>query len=61
VNAEGTGSEPPSHNGWQRAKRQTAKMPPRAAPKRAIATRAYSEQLGSNRQRDPNSGLNIRL
>jgi len=40
VNASGTGSEPPSHNGWQRARRHTARMPPRMAPKRAIATRA---------------------
>lgn len=40
VNTGGTGSEPPRHSGWQRASRHNASTPPRAAPKRATATRA---------------------
>src|SRR5262249_48534346 len=40
VKVSGTGSKPPRHPGWQRASRPNASKPPRAAPKRATATRA---------------------
>ncbi len=42
----GTGSSPPRHSGWQRARRQAASRKPRRTPWRAMASRAYSEQVG---------------
>jgi hypothetical protein len=41
--------------------RRSASQPPLVAPKRAIAVIAYSEQVGTNRQRGPSSGLSQRL
>ena len=37
--------------------RRSASQPPLSAPKRWIASIAYSEQVGANRQRVPSSGL----
>ena len=42
----GTKSTPPSANGWQRAKRLTAKRSPFAQPCMTSACLAYSEQVG---------------
>ena len=57
----GTGSCPPGCRGWQRPMRRAASQPPLIAPKRPIASIAYSEQLGTNRQRVPSRGLIQRL
>ena len=57
----GTGSCPPGCRGWQRPMRRAASQPPFSAPKRPIASIAYSEQLGTNRQRVPSRGLIQRL
>lgn len=42
----GTGSRPPRVNGWQRSSLQAASAPPRIGPWVAIASAAYSEQVG---------------
>src|SRR5207342_1694711 len=57
----GTGSCPPGWRGWQRAMRRAASQPPRTAPKRAMASIAYSEHVGTKRHRGPSSGLIQRL
>ncbi len=46
----GTGSYPPRDRGVHRKMRQKAYRPPRKMPCRAIASIAYSEQVGTNRQ-----------
>jgi len=51
-----TGSCPPAQNGWHRSKRQIAIPLPRTAPCRSIASRAYSEQVGTKRQDGGNQG-----
>ena len=57
----GTGSCPPGCSGWQRPMRRSASQPPLTAPNRAIAVMAYSEQVGTKRQRGPSRGLSQRL
>src|SRR5579872_5332056 len=47
--AGGTGSRPPRLKGWQRSRRQVASTTPRNGPWFAIATAAYSEQVGTKR------------
>jgi len=51
-----TGSYPPAQNGWQRSNRQIASPVPRTAPCFSIASRAYSEQVGTKRQDGGNHG-----
>lgn len=46
----GTGSSPPRLKGWQRSSLQVANATPRNGPWVAIATAAYSEQVGKKRQ-----------
>jgi len=46
----GTGSSPPRLKGWQRRRRHAARPMPRTGPWLAIATVAYSEQVGTKRQ-----------
>ena len=41
--------------------RRAASQLPRSTPNRAIAVIAYSEQVGTKRQRGPSSGLIQRL
>jgi hypothetical protein len=41
--------------------RRNASQLPRNAPWRRIASIAYSEQVGTKRQRGPSNGLNQRL
>lgn len=48
--AAGTGSCPQPPQGWQRQRRRVASQEPRRAPCVSIASRAYWEQVGSNRQ-----------
>ena len=55
----GTGSWPPSHQGWHRAIRPAASIVPRAAPCAAIASSAYSEQDGTKRQSRPRIGRKV--
>ena len=57
----GTGSWPPGHRGWHRARRLTVSQLPLPAPKRWMASIEYSEQVGTKRQRCPRSGLIQRL
>jgi hypothetical protein len=47
---QGTGSNPPGWNGWQRERRRVASHAPFRRPWRRIDSRAYSEQVGWNRQ-----------
>lgn len=47
---QGTGSYPPLHSGLQRSTRHTAKQPPFNAPYLSMASYAYSEHVGTNRQ-----------
>lgn len=47
---EGTGSNPPGWNGWQRKIRFNASHEPRTAPWVVIASIAYWEHEGWNRQ-----------
>lgn len=61
IQCGGTGSCPPGCRGWQRPMRRIASQPPLSAPKRPMASIAYSEQVGTNRQRVPSSGLIQRL
>jgi len=49
---DGTGSWPPSQNGWHRASRLAASQLPLKTPWRWTASAAYSEQDGTKRQ-DP--------
>jgi hypothetical protein len=51
-----TGSYPPAQNGWHRNRRQIAIPVPRKAPCRSIASRAYSEHVGTKRQEGGNHG-----
>ena len=44
----GTGSNPPGVKGWQRNRRHAASPQPRNGPCVAMATAAYSEQVGMN-------------
>src|SRR5208282_4002612 len=46
--AGGTGSKPPGVKGWQRSRRHAASPEPRNGPCVAMATAAYSEQVGMN-------------
>ena len=46
----GTGSYPPSWNGWQRNIRRSARYPPLMAPYFSTASSAYCEHVGVNRQ-----------
>ena len=55
----GTGSCPPSQNGWQRPIRLIASQLPFAAPYVLIASDAYFEQLGVKRQCCPTNGLSV--
>src|SRR5690606_19119983 len=57
----GTGSWPPGWRGWQRPTRRAASELPRSAPWVAMASMAYSEQLGTKRQRGASRGLIQRL
>ena len=57
----GTGSCPPGCRGWQRPMRRIASQLPLSAPNRPMASIAYSEQVGTNRQRVPSRGLIQRL
>jgi len=41
--------------------RRNASQPPLKAPNRSIAVMAYSEQVGTKRQRGPSKGLSQRL
>lgn len=47
---KGTTSNPPRESGWQRNSLEAASTLPRATPCRAIASAAYSEQVGWKRQ-----------
>lgn len=53
----GTGSYPPSHQGWQHDRRFAANKLPLIAPCSRTASAAYCEHEGSNRQRGPSHGL----
>jgi hypothetical protein len=44
-------------NGWHRNNRRNASQPPRASPKRSIASRAYALQDGVYRQVGGRNGL----
>ena len=57
VRWRGTGSNPPGCQGWQRHSRWVLSQAPCAMPCSLIASAAYSEQLGSNRQCRPSIGL----
>ena len=46
----GTGSCPPAVHGLQRSRRHTASQPPRIRPCVRMASMAYSEHVGVNRQ-----------
>ena len=61
VPVQRTGSYPPWQNGWHRASRLNPNHTPRATPYFATASIMYSEQVGSNRQADGNSGEIQRL
>ena len=50
IGAGGTGSRPPRVKGWQRSSLQSARAVPRNGPCVAMATEAYSEQVGRNLQ-----------
>jgi len=56
----GTGSKPPGWKGWQRHTRSVASFTPCSVPWVAIASAAYSEQVGTKRQRGGNNGLTQR-
>ena len=53
--ASGTGSCPPDAQGWHRQTRRKANDAPWAAPCRPMASMAYWEQVGVNRQQGPPS------
>jgi hypothetical protein len=57
----GTGSYPPLENGLHRITRHTAIAPPFIAPKRSIASIAYSEHVGTNLHDGLSPGLTRRL
>lgn len=52
---------PPGWNGWQRSNRAAPRAPPRQKPYLSKATRAYSEQVGENRQDLGSTGESQRL
>lgn len=60
IYSQGTGSYPPGCQGWQRDTRLAASQDPLQPPCLSMASIAYSEQLGWNRQLLPSSGLMAR-
>ena len=57
IKNQGTGSNPPEFQGWQRNIRLRPSCAPLSAPYFSTASAVYSEQLGKKRQRRPRIGL----